>query len=235
MFNTILDEDVPSDLFTDSHRVKQISATCCPMHWSFTTEGSVSLHIRKAKEYEIPEENAQGEYVSFEVKDTGIGIPADKQIMIFEAFQQVDGTTSRKYGGTGLGLAISRNLARLLGGDVMLSSKPDEGSTFTLTLPEFYIVKAGSLIPRCGALLPAEAMKPAASVFQTNAPSQLLSPVRRSEVQSKNQHLQVEDDLKNLNDGDKVVLIVEDDTAFAKVLIDIARARGWKAAMGWPG
>jgi signal transduction histidine kinase len=112
-------------LRTDAGRLKQVLKNLLANAFKFTVSGGVTLRI-------APEGRGQ---VAFAVTDTGIGIPPDKQLLIFEAFQQADGSTSRKYGGTGLGLSISRELTRLLGGELRLASRPGEGSTFTLVLP----------------------------------------------------------------------------------------------------
>jgi len=137
-FSVRTEPDVPPVLYTDGHRLKQILRNLLSNAVKFTSAGSVELRIRRGCEEEIPADAADnGPYVVFEVEDTGIGIPADKKEIIFEAFRQADGTTSRKFGGTGLGLTISRELAHLLGGWVTLaSSEPGEGSTFVLTIPE---------------------------------------------------------------------------------------------------
>ncbi|MGN7455568.1 response regulator [Paenibacillus pasadenensis] len=232
VFETKIDEDVPTELFTDSHRVKQILRNLLSNAFKFTSQGSVALHIRKASGPELPEQ-AEGEWISFEVRDTGIGIPEDKQAIIFEAFQQVDGTTSRKYGGTGLGLAISRDLAKLLGGDVRLTSKPGEGSSFVLTLPEFHIVKSLTEPAEFDAGASFGGMSEAAAALSPGRPAM---PAPRRQADEPVRVLQeVEDDLENLQEGDKVVLIVEDDVAFAKVLVDIARSRGFKAITAGQG
>jgi signal transduction histidine kinase len=124
-FSIGVDPALPATMRTDAGRVKQIVKNLLANAFKFTLRGSVELHITA----EAPA------HVAFAVTDTGIGIPPDKQELIFEAFRQADGSTSRKYGGTGLGLSISRELARLLGGELRLESRPGQGSTFTLVLP----------------------------------------------------------------------------------------------------
>ena len=129
-FELKLDPAVPKVLFTDVNRLQQILKNLLSNAFKFTAKGSVTMSVK-------PSAKAPG-LVSFAVTDTGIGIPPDKQKLIFEAFQQADGTTSRKYGGTGLGLTISREIARLLGGTIEVASVPEQGSTFTLELPAHY-------------------------------------------------------------------------------------------------
>jgi CheY-like chemotaxis protein len=124
---------VPESIHTDVGRVQQILKNLLSNAFKFTERGSVTVRISPA-----PRLGEGGRFISFAVTDTGIGIPREKQKLIFEAFQQADGTTSRKYGGTGLGLTISREIARLLGGTIEVESAPGRGSTFTLVVPERY-------------------------------------------------------------------------------------------------
>jgi CheY-like chemotaxis protein/two-component sensor histidine kinase len=128
-FEIRMDADLPTAMFTDVKRLEQILKNLLSNAFKFTAKGGVTVLIRQV---------AGESWLSFAVEDTGIGIPEDKQQLIFEAFQQADGTTSRKYGGTGLGLTISREMARLLGGRIEVVSAPGQGSTFTLYLPLVY-------------------------------------------------------------------------------------------------
>jgi signal transduction histidine kinase len=134
-FDIRMAPDLPATIYTDVKRVHQILKNLLSNAFKFTDRGHVQVTVGPA---ERGPDGAPGRYVKFAVQHTGIGIPKEKQRLIFEAFQQADGTTSRKYGGTGLGLTISSEIARLLGGTIDVESTPNQGSTFTLILPERY-------------------------------------------------------------------------------------------------
>ncbi|NMO97281.1 response regulator [Paenibacillus lemnae] len=221
-----IDEGIPSHVVTDGHRVKQILRNLLSNAFKFTSSGSVELLIGPADNEKLPVFlDRSGRYIAFSVKDTGIGIPSDKTDLIFEAFQQVDGTTSRKYGGTGLGLSISRELSRLLGGGINVESEEGQGSVFTLYLPEQSHLSA--------------AVSEAAPSQETPHSSLLIKeeylPPKQQFAKPSDVYGQVEDDRDNIGPTDKLLLIVEDDTKFAKILVDMARGRGFKAIVAHQG
>jgi CheY-like chemotaxis protein len=187
--------------------------------FKFTEHGGVKLSVSKASSgwnEDHPTLKQSPTVVAFEVSDTGIGIPSDKQRLIFEAFQQADASTSRKYGGTGLGLAISRELSNLLGGEIQLRSTSGVGSTFTLYLPLKYT--GSSLFSRIITGSPQQAL---------HIPSPVQTPERAVE--------QIGDDRLLLEAGDMVLLIVEDDPHYARVMVDLARDNGFKVLVAHRG
>ena len=207
-------------IITDSKRLQQVLKNLLSNAFKFTAQGSVLLTVSPAREGWSPDHptlNHAPSVVAFEVSDTGIGISADKQKIIFEAFQQADAGTSRKYGGTGLGLAISRELASLLGGEIQLRSIPNEGSTFTLYLPLTYV----------GA--PATATRPTVEMRTLPISGHGVMP-RLTETPES-----VLDDRNLIDAGDAVLLIVEDDPHYARVMVDLARDTGFKVLVAMRG
>jgi signal transduction histidine kinase/DNA-binding response OmpR family regulator/HAMP domain-containing protein len=201
---------------TDEKRLQQILKNLLSNAFKFTRNGSVELRVECVPSG-WPAGNARldgaAKVIAFTVADTGIGIPEDQQKIIFEAFQQADGTTSRHYGGTGLGLSISRELAGLLGGEIAVTSVPGKGSSFVLYLP---LVRAEAP----GAAAPAA---PGPGIAREPAPAAPAPAVR------------ADDDRDNLRPGDRVLLIIEDDARFAATLLEVAREHGFKAVVAGDG
>ncbi|MDB5454791.1 MAG: sensor hybrid histidine kinase, partial [Caulobacter sp.] len=211
-----VDPALPRSLYTDDKRLQQVIKNLLSNAFKFTETGSVKLGVARAAEgWTIGNDhlNKAGQVLAFSVEDTGIGIPEDKQRIIFEAFQQADGTTSRKYGGTGLGLSISREITRLLGGELKVTSIPGQGSTFTLYVPLNFSPAAQ---PQ-----PGPRTAPAAPTFRvTAATAATAEPVET-----------VLDDRDQLQPGERTVLIVEDDPRFASILLSLARDAGFKGVV----
>lgn len=241
--NIEFDSNLPEWVYTDSHRVKQILRNLLSNAFKFTNRGSVSLIGQKMKKEELPGYlNTNQEYVGFTVKDTGIGIPSDKTDLIFEAFQQVDGTTSRKYGGTGLGLSISRELARLLGGAIQVESSEGVGSSFTLFLPDNHEdeVQVDDAVREAAIASEIENFGRDSQTMRSGRQTVLTpDPDSTSFMELPKTDLpvpsQLEDDQENLSEDDKILLIIEDDVNFAHILMDMARGRGFKAIVALQG
>src|SRR5258706_9240636 len=236
-FTIELDPTLGDTIHTDTKRLQQVLKNLLSNALKFTEHGTVRLKVsRPAAGWRTthPVLSRVKSVVAFSVTDTGIGIPQEKQRIIFEAFQQADGTTSRKYGGTGLGLSISRKLARLLGGEIKLESTPGVGSTFTLYLPQVYVstmqAKVAEL-PRLPASSDTLAPMPAVADSAVSA----LSPPRLGVTEILAEDLVVEDDRNNIKAGDPVLLIIEDDVTFARILVDMARSNHLKAVVALRG
>jgi signal transduction histidine kinase/CheY-like chemotaxis protein/HAMP domain-containing protein len=212
-FSVQITPETPKSVNTDKKRVLQVLKNLLSNAFKFTSEGFVTLKIGSSTggwSFGHPALDSAKSVLSFEVTDTGIGIPEDKQKIIFEAFQQADGSTNRKYGGTGLGLAISREIARILGGEIRLHSTVGQGSTFTLFLP---------VIP---------------DLYEKDNGRLEISPVTSVNIvseqkQNYKEHAGAfEDDRNNIQIGDKTLLIIEDDARFVGILSDMARSKDFK-------
>jgi len=219
-FTTNFDTHLGRAITTDSKRLMQVLKNLLSNALKFTEHGGVRLHVGIAAggwSAEHPMLSQGQPVIEFSVSDTGIGIAHEKQRIIFEAFQQADAGTARRYGGTGLGLAISRELAHLLGGEIRLTSVPGSGSTFTLYLPAIYSGPAYSKAAQLGAagVAPASAYQPI-----------VLAAPRQEELS---------DDRDDLQPGDTVLLIVEDDPHYARVLLNLARDRHFKVLVAQTG
>jgi len=217
-FTADFDRHLERAITTDSKRLLQVLKNLLSNAFKFTERGGVRLHVCVATGGWSPEHPILREassVVEFSVSDTGIGIPPEKQRIIFEAFQQADVGTARKYGGTGLGLAISRELAHLLGGEIRLSSVSGSGSTFTLYLPLSYMG------PAYNRAVTRDPTATAVAAFQP-----VVLPVRQE---------QIADDREDLQPEDAVLLVVEDDPHYCRILLDLARQRGFKILLARTG
>lgn len=212
-FSITVNQEVPETITTDKVRLSQILKNLLSNALKFTSKGSVELIVNR-----FPTNN---NILCFTVKDTGIGIPSEKQHQIFEAFQQADGSTRRKYGGTGLGLSISRELVKLLGGELKVTSEVNQGSEFTVYIP---------------------LIKPELNAFTSNDKKLGTQEVKlHKKEDAMDQYLSavipnsIPDDRAVINDGDKVILIVEDDIAFAQALLKYTRDKGYKGVVAVRG
>ncbi|WP_434600948.1 response regulator [Pseudomonas sp. Z4-7] len=203
-FEVQLQPDAPSMLYTDRQRLEQVLKNLLSNAVKFTEQGSVCLTIT----------GQPGSGIAFMVRDSGIGIAADQQQSIFEAFRQADGTTNRRYGGTGLGLSISRDLATLLGGSISVSSEPGQGSVFTLVMPGRYVE-------------PGEApVAPMAFTPTTTAPAHVPAPTLVAEVETPVP--QFADDRDKAPFATRCILVIEDEPKFARILFDLAHELGYQ-------
>lgn len=229
------DTNLPEFMETDLQRLNQILKNLLSNSFKFTEKGEVKLKIYEAKRSwkggNFRLDNA-GRVVAFAIHDTGIGIPPEKQNIIFEAFQQAEGSTSRKYGGTGLGLSISRGLAELLGGTIELESEVSKGSTFTLFLP---VHNVEGIVMKEAPDFPSEYTFPLAP--EKSRIDALFSTINAVPETTDNNNLTIinemindaGDDRNHVQPSDKVVLVVEDDLRFGKIIIEKAHEFGLKA------
>ena len=216
-FEVVADPNLGRSINTDSKRLQQILKNLLSNAFKFTEHGGVRLHVSAAPTGLATDHPIlkAGPAIAFEVSDTGVGIPSEKQKIIFEAFQQADASTSRKYGGTGLGLAISRELANLLGGEIQLRSTPGVGSTFTLYLPQKFV----------------EASTPVRKVQEDTASRQYRNLLAVSDPALE----RLEDDRENLEADDPILLIVEDDPYYMRTMVDLAHDHGFKVLLATRG
>ena len=255
-FKIELGPDLPGTILTDPQRLQQVIRNLLANAFKFTEAGSVTLQVSPATEGWDPrntELTRAESVISFAISDTGIGIPSDKQHVIFEAFQQADGTTSRKYGGTGLGLSISREIAAALHGEISVVSTPGQGSTFTFYLPQSYAPSASGSAPRREAApmarqplfprLPAPGAQSNPGDSNGGArptgsnggrySSEATDATNQRAPQS--QRPGAEDDRASIQGGDRVLLVVDDDVNFARILLDLGRQHGFKVVLAADG
>jgi HAMP domain-containing protein/CheY-like chemotaxis protein/signal transduction histidine kinase len=272
---------VPQSIYTDGQRLQQVLKNLLSNALKFTEKGSVTLTIRKAdkgKRFASRSLDNAETVIAFAVEDTGIGIAKDKQQLIFESFQQADGTTSRKFGGTGLGLTISREIARLLGGEIRVDSTPGRGSTFTLFLPARYVEQdppkgddggaarrrdrhergdgwatgneSGSSRPRPQSSRPApeprrtQTATADAGGWERSGGGMAVADAPRAAEEDYDQPMSrdalprpdgFDDDRESIEPGDRVLLVVENDANFCKILLDMAREKGFKGLAAMDG
>ncbi len=244
-FEVELGSMAPPAVYTDAKRLNQVLKNLLSNAFKFTAEGKVSLKVEKATSgwnQENTTLNRAREVIAFAVTDTGIGIAEEKQRLIFEAFHQADGTTSRKYGGTGLGLAISRELTTLLGGQIVVESKPDSGSTFTLYLPVSYIANAATstqqptsdtlakldspLIANTTPMLSGQSFEPRLQTMAMLPLEEMAPPLDPPRTVSIRE--EIKDDRDELEPGKPLFLIIEEDPEFARELQSLARNNGYQ-------
>ena len=220
-------EGVPEKITTDRQRVEQILKNLLSNAIKFTETGGITVEMMQVTKDDVLENThlKPGEAIRLSVKDTGVGIPEDKQQLIFEAFQQADGTTSRKFGGTGLGLSISRELAKMLKGEIQLSSVPNEGSTFTLYLP--YAISDDVISE------PETEVQDNKEIVDAK-PITKIEPVKPKPVNLKKLN-QIRDDRHDLKPEDEAILVVDDDPKFAGILFDLIRDKGFKCILAEDG
>ncbi len=208
-FKVLVNSDCPESMYTDKMRLDQVVKNLLSNAFKFSAKGKVDLTISY---------NLQQDMISFSVVDTGIGIAKEKQALVFEAFQQADGSTKRKYGGTGLGLSISKEIAHLLGGEITLESEVGVGSNFTITIPANYSLEN----------LKKQTKKSSSTLNLTLAPD--LSSDKEADLA-----ILVDDDRNVIEKKDKTILIVEDDIYFVKILQNSAKSRGYKVLVAVNG
>ena len=260
-FRVELNTDLPPAIYTDGGRLQQVLKNLLSNAFKFTQEGQVTLTIRRAEKgrrFQNRALESASEVIAFAVTDTGIGIPKDKQRLIFEAFQQADGTTSRKFGGTGLGLSISREIARLLGGEIRVESAENQGSTFTLFLPSRFKPRedgpnrepsdtSNFISPSNPSRREVAWASGAESAQTARPPARTPAPSRDQRRKPSGDALQylperravpqtvIDDDREHIEEGDRTVLVIENDQNFAKVLLDMARDKGYKGVVELDG
>ncbi len=227
-FKFNVDKNIPPSIYTDQQRLEQILKNILSNAIKFTNKGGITMDIgRPQKDVNLLREDLSAKQaIAISIKDTGIGIPKEKQLAIFEAFQQVDGSTSRKYGGTGLGLSISRELAKLLGGEIHISSEVENGSTFTLIIPEELNTRTEEIIEK----------RDEKRVINKEKSEAIKGEVlAKKTIKTIPQKSQVEDDRNNIGSDDRKLLIIEDDIKFANILKKQSQSKGFKTLVALSG
>ncbi|MGE5805267.1 MAG: HAMP domain-containing protein [Ignavibacteria bacterium] len=234
-FTIEVDKKLPDLMETDSRRLKQILKNLLSNSFKFTERGEIQFRIFTANELDISaidKLNGKHPFIGFEITDTGIGIPKEKQMIIFEAFQQAEGSTSRKYGGTGLGLSISKGLAELLGGVIKLNSEPGKGSSFILYLPAVYDTinmkkKIVTILGKYENAFPQMIAETSSSIETNSSSDSDLIEIVHEIIN------EVDDDRGNVGPKDKILLVVEDDLRFAKIILEKSHEFGLKTIIAY--
>ncbi|MDR2238592.1 MAG: response regulator [Chryseobacterium sp.] len=221
-FDIQITDDTPQMIETDRLRIDQVLRNLLSNALKFTTEGSIGLHIKKHPEKQ--------DFIIFSVKDTGVGIAEDKQKIIFEAFQQADGSTKRKFGGTGLGLSISREIARLLGGELLLTSELGKGSEFSFIIP---VYEAAEIVHNGSDQNIVDIIREDVEEIQNILDEDSTDPMPLPAILEIPED--VADDREHITKNDKVILIIEDDVNFAKALLKYAHLQNYKGIVAVRG
>ena len=231
-FDVNLEDGLPRSVRTDSKRLQQVLKNLLSNSFKFTHRGRVELNVSIAAKGWSSENatlNRADRVVAFSVTDTGIGVPVDKQRIIFEAFQQADGTTSRKYGGTGLGLSISREIANLLGGEITVQSAPGVGSTFTLYVPQVSVLRE-----RAQKTMQKGEFNVASAEAAATAQGEANLVVSSHQVEAMASAI-IEDDRDTIKPGDRVLLVIESDERIALNVVNVARGHHFKVVVALRG
>jgi len=256
-FSISIDESLPEYMYNDSQRVQQILRNLLSNSVKFTEQGFIKLKIsRPDSRFTSNKDLRPEETIAFEVMDTGIGIPEEKFKSIFDAFQQAEGTTNRKYGGTGLGLTISKSFADILGGEIFVTSEEGKGSSFILYLPEKLdlkkIVKENETVATGNDLLVGDNTFNLLS-HKGVSESEVKTAESSEEGKKKEKHKKsvssnepltdgfpplpegLFDDRNTIKAGDKFILVIEDDSTFLKIMYDLSTQRGFKCLLAADG
>lgn len=235
--NIELKDPLPSHIHTDRQKIEQIVKNLLSNAFKFTSRGGITLKITcQTDQIDLSQSGLDPhKAISFSISDTGIGIPKGEQRSIFEAFQQVNGTTIRRYGGTGLGLSISRNLAKFLGGEIQLQSEEGKGSTFHLYVPVKTVTEEAAIQDFFG-----KTAEAAGGSIGPVEPTEVRTEQRLDQTRSEPVDMTIDldsvrDDRIKLSPGDKSILIIEDDSKFIKILCDISREKGFKVLVAGDG
>ena len=224
-FTINLDEQLPESISTDTQRVQQIINNLVSNAFKFTKEGGVTINVSRPRQTDLSKVGIDiAKSISIAISDTGIGIPTEKQLFIFEAFRQSDGTTSREYGGTGLGLSISKELAQLLGGTIDLKSEEGKGSTFALILPEEMVTPKE---------LKQVAATPQQKSHETTEIAKITEIAKRTESTGNEVNSKENGSLSDLSD--RMLLIIDDDQNFSSILADLAHEKGFTCLTSYDG